>query len=199
MDADDDRTMTIPRLALLVLAGAAIWAALAWGTCTVGRAWAAGTIDHMACSRPALPMPRTVIIRPGIDPGPWRTAMAEWNAAGAATVGSSRLRFVEVGQSYEADVYILPSTTGRTWVDMPCGRIEAVVHVGSDVDLYAWATHELGHTLGLADYIYDGQSATGYLNPGRCPSGGYEGIMSYCYPYRHAFSPDDYNTLRWWF
>lgn len=196
---DDDRTMTIPRLALLVLAGACIWAVLVWGTCTIGRAYAAGRIDHMACSRPALPMPRTVVIRPGVNAAPWRTAMNEWNAAGAATVGSARLRFVEVGQTYEADVYILPSPTGRTWVDTPCGRIESVVYAGTDVDLYAWATHELGHTLGLADYIHDGQSPAGYISPGYCPSGDYECVMSYCYPYRHTFSADDYNTLRWWF
>ena len=57
-------------------------------------------------------------------------------------VDPSRVRFVEVGQDYEADVYIVP-TDGRTWVELPCGRVESVVHVGRDEDMWYWAAHEL--------------------------------------------------------
>jgi len=190
--------MTIPRLFALMLVAIAMWGAIIFGGCRVREAFAAdGAIAHMACSRPVLPMPRTVVIRPGVAPGPWRAAIAEWNTFGASTVGSARLRFIEVGQSYEADVYIVP-TSGRTWVQLPCGRIESVINVGPGEDMGYWAAHELGHTLGFPDFVPGGAATMGYLNPGRCP-GGYNGILSYCAPRTDWFGPDDATSVGWWF
>ena len=147
--------------------------------------------DHMACSRPELPMPRTVVIRPGAaNPQAWRVAMIEINIQ-----SGGRIQFVEVGQNYEADVYILPSST--TWVAMPCGRIESEIYAGADVNLNYWASHELMHTLGLADHIAPGMSPSYYINPGYC--GEYVGVMSYCTPKSQWWGVDDDWLFYWWF
>ena len=152
--------------------------------------------DHMACSRPALSWPRTVIIRPDApNQQAWRNALAEWNAQG------SRVRFVEVAQNSEADVYIVSSyqwSDGRTWVRMPCGRTDSVVYAGTDVDLGYWAAHEMGHTLGLADHITHAQNPAGWINPKYCPAG-YDGIMSYCTPRYRWWGANDRTMLWWWF
>jgi len=149
--------------------------------------------DHMACSRPVLPMPRTVVIRPGAaNPQAWRNAMAEVNYQ-----SNGHVRFVEVGQDYEADVYILPSAT--TWVAMPCGRIESEVYAGTDVDLNYWASHELMHTLGLADHITHSQDPSRYINPKFCPDSPYQGVMSYCTPRSQWWGANDDWLFYWWF
>lgn len=156
------------------LVGLAMWLGL----------FAAVRADHQACAyAPTLPL--TVRIEPGVDATMVRAAMAEWNRFYGGV-------FVETAGA--ATVTVRPSV--QTWVDMPCDKNTSVVYAGTDVDLSYWMTHELGHTLGFADHIPAEQDPTGYINPGRCPPDGYEGIMSYCIPRSTWFGLDDYRMMR---
>lgn len=181
------------------------WAALIFGVCAAVES--APVADHKACAHPVLPMPRTVVIRPDIPGGvqPWRNAIAEWNAFDPA-----RVRFVEMPQNYEADVYIVgswhapnPAHRYMTRVAMPCNSVESVVYVGTDdIDLDYWATHELGHTLAFADHIRAVNNVPGwFVNPKICDNGTdtYVGIMSYCTPRSQWWGWADRLMLWWWF
>lgn len=184
--------LTVPRaLVLGCLFGSLIWAALLFGVLASNA-----RADHMACSRPALSWPRTVAIAPDApNTNAWRSALAEWNRQGAV------VRFQEVSYGTEADVYVLSSyqwSNGQTWVNMPCGRTDSVVYAGTDVDLNYWATHEVGHTLGLADHITHSDNPSRYINPKYCPEG-YSGVMSYCTPRWAWWGTLDRYMLRWWF
>lgn len=156
------------------------------------------TIAHKACSHPVLPMPRTFSIHPG-------TPQASAIRAGFATVAREsgyRVRFQELPYGAEVDSYVLPSSTywiGETKVDIPCGRIESVFYVGTDADMSVWAPHEIMHTIGFPDYIEDWRDGYWFTNPGRCPSSGYVGSLSYCASRSQWWSADDDVTFWWWF
>lgn len=152
-----------------------------------------------ACSHPVMIMPRTFSIMPG-------TPQAAAYRAGFAEVAShsgGRVRFQELPYGSEVDTYVLPSatySTGRTWVRMPCyGDTSSIIYSGTDVSADYWAAHEIMHTLAIADYIQDGADATGYINPGRCPSSGYVGVVSYCAVRSQWWGTDDAYTFYWWF
>jgi hypothetical protein len=137
--------------------------------------------NGLACDGP-VSLPRTVSVASDVDRRIVLDAMAQWNDFYGNV-------FIEVASSSFADVKIVSDRS--TWVEMPCGRKETIVHAGRDVDLSYWLTHELGHALGLADHIRSSDDASRYINPGFCPGDGYEGVMSYCTSSDRWFGPDD--------
>jgi hypothetical protein len=142
------------------------------------------TRHFLACGA-GITLPRTVTVMPGADGSAVRASMAEWNRFYGNV-------FVEVPTG--GDVQVIADRT--TWVEMPCEGGHSVVHMGIDVSMAYWLTHELGHTLGLADHIRSSDDASRYINPGFCPGDGYEGVMSYCTPRARWFGPDDVEMMR---
>ena len=85
----------------------------------------------------------------------------------------------------------------RTWVLMPVASAESVVHWGGEVP-DDWMAHELGHTLGLGDHVWEGFDASGYRNPRvdrPDDPGRYHGVMSYLDPMSEWFGGDDRRML----
>ncbi len=171
--------------------------ALALLTATAGaadddgpRARADGQSDHhwLACVT-TVTLPRTVSIGAGVDVALARSAMDEWNTAFGAV-------FVEVAPSVieRPDVEIVMDSS--TWVELPCRTNHSTVHLGGQTNLAYWLTHELGHTLGLADHIRLVDDGSRYINPGHCPQDGYDGVMSYCTPRERWFGADDLEMIR---
>jgi hypothetical protein len=171
---------------------------IALAAVAVGSAREEARADHMACSRPALPMPRTVSIHPdtpGIES--WREGMATIERA-----SDGRVDFLEQPYGSETHVYILPSATysdGATWVQMPCGRIESEVYAGTEPGVERFATHEMMHTLGFADHVYSWTALTQYVNAVKCAASPYRGVMSYCSMFTDAWGGDDLRLFWWWF
>jgi len=139
---------------------------------------------YVACGS-GITLPRSVKIADGVDPALVRAAMAEWNAFWGVV-------FAETTGPADVDVMASPAT----FVEMPCTSSHAVVHVGQDVDLSYWLTHEFGHTLGLADHIRAGDPPARYINPGHCPEDAYDGIMSYCTPRSRWFGAGDTQMMQ---
>lgn len=81
----------------------------------------------------------------------------------------------------------------RTWVLMPVASAESVVHwAGEAPD--EWMAHELGHTLGLGDHVWEGFDASRYLHAQEDVVGDphrYRGVMSYLDPMAGWFGEDD--------
>ena len=182
-----------------VVSGAALGMALAMATAgTAGRAASRfgdeGSRsdvqpDHhwLACEAGAT-LPRTVSVGAGVDPALVHSAMKEWNDAFGAV-------FVAAANSGRgADVEVVADSS--TWVELPCSSTHSIVHVGGRTDLVYWLTHELGHSLGLADHIRVIDDASRYINPGRCPEDAYDGVMSYCTPRARWFGADDGEMMR---
>ncbi|OAI41142.1 hypothetical protein AYO38_04470 [bacterium SCGC AG-212-C10] len=141
---------------------------------------------YMACAVANAHFPVRVAIATTVDPRPWRAAFAEWNSHYPGT-------FLEVSADEPSDATIQPSA--RTWVQMPCGSTKPTVYAGTDTNLDYWAAHELGHVLGLRDWIQSSVSTKGYMNPGSCPSS-YRGIMSYCSPRTEWWGDGDDAMMR---
>lgn len=170
--------MTPRKFLWLMLLGLAMWAGIIYGGCKAKDAFAAS--PYQACDY-AVSFPVRIHIGAGVDPAPWRAAIAEWDR--------------HYPGSFEESPEGVPVVLSEsTWVEMPCGR-EAVIHSGHDVRLDYWAAHELAHVLGIRDFIQAGVNPAGYINPGTCP-GSYSGIASYCTPREAWFGPGDDAMMR---
>jgi hypothetical protein len=84
-----------------------------------------------------------------------------------------------------ADILVTSAGTPTTWVHTACapgfvqrGNNQAVVFIGrDDASRNAqWFAHEMGHTLGIADYT----PAPSAIHFNAQPCGSYVGVMSYC-------------------
>lgn len=175
--------MRPPRLSVAFLAGFLSFAVLLYVLALVSMA---GPPNEL-CPGRLVVLPRTVAFAPGVDPAPWRAAMAEWDALRPRT-------FVEVGVA--PDVLIVDSRGRGTWVDWRCDDPVAVVHADAGDDLGHWAAHELAHALGWADHLSarEWPLRERWGNPGYCP-GEYAGIMSYCTPRAEWWGADDIAAL----
>ena len=171
-------------------------------TVTAGAAGSDGLqaadADHhwMACNA-SVTLPRTVSIGAAVDITLVRSAIAEWDAVfGEVFVEVVVEVFIEVpgAQPVPADIELVQDSA--TWVEMPCRATHSVVHLGGQTNLSYWLTHELGHTLGLADHIRPIDDAARYVNPGHCPEDGYDGVMSYCTPRERWFGAEDRRMMR---
>lgn len=142
-----------------------------------------GGPQYQACAyTPRLPI--ALHIGPGVDAPAWRWALDDWQRHYPGT-------FVESPTSGPGIVEIVADTA--LWVDMPCEGREARIHSNSHGGSLAyWAPHELGHVLALRDLIRaDTANPEKYINPGRCPSAEYNGMMSYCATILDWWGADD--------
>ena len=147
-----------------------------------------GGPQYQACAyTPRLPI--ALHIGPGVDAQAWRWALDDWQRHYPGT-------FVESPTSGAGIVEIVADTA--LWVDMPCEGREARIHSNSHGGSLAyWAPHELGHVLALRDLIRaDTANPEKYINPGRCPSADYNGIMSYCASILDWWGADDDRMIR---
>lgn len=148
--------------------------------------------ERMMCDEALVPYGKTLSVSvdpdlslAGLNLDDVRRGIDQWNAIWVAHHGFP-IFAIHSGDWPDADVLVTAHGWSTTWVNTRCnsgyvqhGNNVAVVFVGSQSrDNALWVTHELGHTLGLADYIPapDGRS---YINPGSCDDG-YIGIMSHC-------------------
>ena len=113
-------------------------------------------------------------------------AFASWNALSLKYHGIPL--FAEFnGDPREADIRLTTGVYARTWVATPCtpgyefsGANHSIIFLGPADD---WRNsqllpHELGHTLGLADYGAPAEHTPGHVGFQEC--GNYIGVMSYC-------------------
>ena len=115
--------------------------------------------------------------------------------------------FRRVGSRERADVVFLPSPTSESWTECPPSYVDpfhlCIVWI-SDPSV-EMSRHELGHTLGFADHIPQGEYALGrHMNARVCDASqhpefsGYHGVMSYCdwmEGYRGWFGAKDQRML----
>lgn len=121
-----------------------------------------------------------------------------WNKM-ALNMGRGHLFQPTVDES-EADVKFIPGSTTKV-VPSPDyihpyknSLVFSVPYLTTEM-----AIHELGHTLGLVDFVKKITNISGYVNPARCddPDKQYHGVMSYCdiYQTRFWFGRDDQRLL----
>lgn len=103
--------------------------------------------------------------------GPWNN-LARWN-------------LFTVGSSGNADISFVVSDS--TWVkprpDYTVNYTSCTVYTNpSDYNLGLELRHEIGHCLGLVDFLPKNYPTAGYVNPKRCDDSNklYFGVMSYC-------------------
>ncbi|HEX5368420.1 MAG TPA: hypothetical protein VFY10_03300 [Dehalococcoidia bacterium] len=92
------------------------------------------------------------------------------------------------GYAQDADIVVTAAGAPRTWVETRCiagfaqqGNVHSIVHLGYE-DYWRNLTmlpHELGHTLGFADFGTTADLSSGHYNYRPC-DGSYIGVMSYC-------------------
>lgn len=109
------------------------------------------------------------------------TAFADWNNLWIKYHGFPLFQPTPWGAA--PDVVVTPDTQ-YTWTQTPCISpslgLMGKVHLGwADSWRNAqWLPHELGHTLGLPDFLQPGTDTNKYIGPQPC--GNYIGVMSAC-------------------
>jgi len=130
-------------------------------------------------------------------------ALNTWNDAFIAEYGFPVFA-VHYGEWQEADVLITAHGDTQTWVNTRCksnyvqrGNNLAVVHIGPELNP-RWLTHEIGHVLGFADYIFPTTDPRGFDGYDICqPASAPISIMSYCWQQNPVvLLPDDYALIR---
>lgn len=99
------------------------------------------------------------------------------------------------GNWWDADILVTADGSTRTWVETKCnpgfapaGNIQSIAHLGSQ-DVWRNAQmlpHELGHTLGFADFGTMTDLTSAHVGYKPC-DGSYIGVMSYCTSYQAWF------------
>jgi hypothetical protein len=143
------------------------------------------------CGWKATPRPQTVSVDPwlegtGITAADVLAAFEPWNQLFLKYHGFP-IFVPHYGDWQTADILIAANVYPRTWVATTCtpgyvqrGNNHSILFLGyAD----AWRnrgmlSHELGHTLGLADHGAPAEHAGGHI--GFVPCGTYTGVMSYC-------------------
>ena len=149
---------------------------------------AADADHHWVACNAGVTLPRTVSIGAGVDAALVRASINEWDDVFGDVFIEAPIE-IPGAQPVPADIELVRDSA--TWVEMPCRATHSVVHLGGQTNLSYWLTHELGHTLGLADHIRSIDDAAPYVNPGHCPEDGYDGVMSYCTPRERWFGAED--------
>jgi hypothetical protein len=155
----------------------------------VPAANAAGS-DYLMCGWTVAPRTQTVYIdssveRAGVSKEQVLAAFQSWNNLFEKYHGFPI--FTEAPSASKADVVVEGRVSQRTWTDSVCnpafrssGQVTSIVHLGVK-DSWRNArivAHELGHTLGFADFGNRSQHVAGHI--GFQPCGSYYGVMSYC-------------------
>lgn len=202
MEQEDDPTAQDAPLAsaLYIVFGLIVTAAMIFGGCKAAKAVAA---PYMGDCKLAVPRTYTVSIDPALDYGLVSGAMNTWNAAFVAEYGFPVFA-THYGDWWDADVLITAHGDPISWVNTRCkgnyvqrGNNLAVMNVGPDFNSH-WFTHELGHVLGFADYIFPTTDPRGFDGYGICqPASAPISIMSYCWQQEPVvLLPDDYALIR---